>query len=193
MEQNRIGNVSDYMKALEDMSGQVLGSAILLFGLSAFVFLVLLRESRFMSDFLQKKFGGLRILLLQFSGSMIAGVTLFGREASEERIKFELRPFWTYVEIAKGDSGLALQVFLNVLLFLPLGLALPLCFDSCRTVRHTIVVSALISAMIELIQGVSSIGLCELDDVFHNVLGALIGYGVFCIFEKCYVSLEKRE
>ena len=38
-----------------------------------------------------------------------------------------------------------------------------------------------LSIMIELLQFILKRGLCETDDVIHNVLGAAIGFGIYCI------------
>jgi len=37
---------------------------------------------------------------------------------------------------------------------------------------------------IEVIQLVFKLGLFEFDDVFHNVLGAVIGYGLWRVWRK---------
>ena len=46
------------------------------------------------------------------------------------------------------------------------------------TVYRVMAVGAGISVMIELLQLIFKRGLCEVDDVIHNVLGTLIGYGI---------------
>ena len=43
-------------------------------------------------------------------------------------------------------------------------------------------VGAGISVMIELLQLIFKRGLCEVDDVIHNVLGCMVGYGVYWVF-----------
>jgi len=47
-------------------------------------------------------------------------------------------------------------------------------------------VAAGLSLGIEILQLVTSRGLCELDDVFHNVIGAVIGVGVVMIGRKLF-------
>ena len=49
------------------------------------------------------------------------------------------------------------------------------------TVYRVMAVGAGISVVIELLQLIFKRGLCEVDDVIHNVLGTLIGYGIITI------------
>ena len=84
-------------------------------------------------------------------------------------------PFWSYFELAKGDREtqyLGKEILLNVMMLLPLGLVL-----ACLGHRFwkTIMIGAWISLAIEVIQFVSHRGLFEFDDIFHNVLGVIIG------------------
>lgn len=37
----------------------------------------------------------------------------------------------------------------------------------------------LLSSVIEMIQGISAIGLCELDDVVSNTIGGMLGWLVY--------------
>ena len=61
-----------------------------------------------------------------------------------------------------------------ILLFTPFGLTLPFCLKR-HPVRTTILAAAGFSMMIELVQFVFGLGLCETDDVIFNTLGAAFG------------------
>ena len=50
--------------------------------------------------------------------------------------------------------------------------------------KGAMVVGLLISVVIEVLQFVFKRGLCEVDDVIHNVLGCMIGYGVASILKR---------
>lgn len=41
-----------------------------------------------------------------------------------------------------------------------------------------------LSIVIELLQLITARGLCEFDDVFHNIIGAVIGIGVMLLYLK---------
>lgn len=62
----------------------------------------------------------------------------------------------------------------NILFFVPFGLFFPL--KKWKTVLLT---SLVFSVAIEGIQYVGGFGLCELDDVICNTVGAMIGYWIW--------------
>lgn len=68
------------------------------------------------------------------------------------------------------------NVLLNVALFTPLGVLLPLLWKKCRKWYVTIPLGFAASLTIELIQLAISRGICDVDDLFANTLGAAIGF-----------------
>ena len=118
-------------------------------------------------------FGG--IMALSLAG--ILALTLCGREwDSRMGSRFSFIPFWSYWRtFTQGDEGLGIQIVNNILLFIPFGFALPLNFPQFEKLRYTILAAALLSLAVELIQGFTGLGLCEIDDVMGNTLGAGIG------------------
>jgi len=66
---------------------------------------------------------------------------------------------------------------LNVLLFVPIGF-LAGCGLRGMTFKSVIFLGGGLSVFIELLQFVFKKGFCETDDVIHNILGCLIGYGL---------------
>ena len=81
-----------------------------------------------------------------------------------------LLPFHSYVEILKGDRQFLFENIGNVVLFIPLGVAL-----KCSGVRDVKKTSFLASLLIETIQFTFALGTFECDDLIHNTLGAVIG------------------
>ena len=76
---------------------------------------------------------------------------------------------------------------LNVLLFVPLGLIIPAISGNRLTVFPVAALTAATSATIEISQLLNS-RVTDVDDFFMNVIGALIGYGLF----RCIASKTKR-
>ena len=70
-----------------------------------------------------------------------------------------------------------------ILLFIPFGVTLPFCLKR-HPVRATILAAAGFSMMIELVQFVFGLGLCETDDVIFNTLGAAFGTLAFVIQQQ---------
>lgn len=87
-------------------------------------------------------------------------------------------PFWSYQAILGGDDMCFVEVLLNVILFIPVG------FLACGLRRinkwwKVALGGIVISCTIESLQLWLQKGLSELDDVFHNTLGAIVGYGLY--------------
>lgn len=68
------------------------------------------------------------------------------------------------------------NVLLNVAMFVPLGFLLPLLWKPCRKWYVAIPSGFGFSLAIELIQLLTRRGVCDVDDLFCNTLGAAIGY-----------------
>ena len=71
------------------------------------------------------------------------------------------------------------QILANVIMFLPVGVL------AGRIWRwRGLWVAAGLSVGIEILQLITARGLCEFDDIFHNMIGAVIGIGVVMIGRK---------
>ena len=68
------------------------------------------------------------------------------------------------------------NVLLNIAMFVPLGFLLPLLGKRFRKWYVTIPVGFTVSLGLELVQLAISRGICDVDDLFCNTLGAAIGY-----------------
>lgn len=104
-------------------------------------------------------------------GAYIAAVlwiTLFSRIGDGYR-SF-LWPLHSYVEICKGEWRPLLENIGNVVLFIPLGVAL-----KCGGVKDVKKAGLLASLLIEVLQFTFALGTFECDDLIHNTLGAVIG------------------
>lgn len=104
-------------------------------------------------------------------GAYIAAVlwiTLFGRIGNGYR--GFLLPFHSYVEICKGNWKFLLENVGNIVLFIPLGVALKWC--GVRDVKRA---GFLTSLLIEVLQFTFALGTFECDDLIHNTLGVAVG------------------
>ncbi|RDY25488.1 VanZ family protein [Romboutsia weinsteinii] len=84
------------------------------------------------------------------------------------------------------------NIILNILMFVPLGILLPLIFKKCRKYWVAYLVGFLATVFLELIQLVTGKGIFELDDIFNNTLGCIIGYGIVMIFILCFIDKKKE-
>ena len=83
---------------------------------------------------------------------------------------------------------------MNVIGFIPVGFLLASVLSSTSlSIFLAIPVASLISLSIELLQLITSRGLFEFDDVFHNSLGAVIGVGLFLVFRSLLPSTSVED
>ncbi len=74
---------------------------------------------------------------------------------------------------------------LNIILFIPLGYLIPEWKKKRKATIWTVgLISLGLSCTIEIIQLVTALGWCDVDDLICNVLGGLIGYAVYCIIKS---------
>lgn len=92
-----------------------------------------------------------------------------------------LRPFWSYrADSSDLQSSLYVHNILNVLMFVPVGLLLGFAFNEIGW-KRLLLVALCLSVSIEVLQFILHNGFSELDDVMHNVIGAALGYGIYCL------------
>lgn len=116
-----------------------------------------------------------RTVLALYITLLISG-TLLGREPGEE-YQAKWLPFWSYREYAaERNTALLLQIIHNVLVFIPWPMLYSLVFPRMRRFWLCVGSALGFSVLIEITQLVWKLGLFEFDDMFHNTLGAVIGY-----------------
>lgn len=107
---------------------------------------------------------------------------VFSREALEE-YHFIFRPFWSYDAIMNGRKDLIKEHYLNVALFIPFGLLLGVVLKQKKW-WWVLVSGCTVSLLIEILQLLLKRGTCELDDLMHNTVGVMLGYGLFLVVKK---------
>lgn len=124
--------------------------------------------------------------LLAGYGLVYAGLTFAFRAPTPGR-QIDLRPLWSYREAFAVRGGLriarlgvARQIMLNVMLYVPLGCLLPLAFRK-HPFLYTLLTALALSCLTEIIQYFTRLGLCETDDVLDNGLGCLIGMAMLTL------------
>ena len=129
---------------------------------------------------------GIVLLLAEWIFLVLCAIVFF-REIGAER-GYNLMPFWSYWDY--GEHSYFLEMFgeniLNVLLFVPIGF-LAGCGLQGMTFKKVLILGGGLSVFIELLQLIFKKGFCETDDVIHNVLGCLIGYGLWRV---CCIRLH---
>ena len=73
------------------------------------------------------------------------------------------------------------QIIANVIMFVPVGMLTGLLWR-----WRGLWFAAGLSVGIEILQLITARGLCEFDDIFHNMIGAVIGVGIVMIGRKLF-------
>ena len=68
----------------------------------------------------------------------------------------------------------------NILLLLPLGIFLPMCFKRLRRFKSTVITCALVSLSIDF----GNFRSCDIDDIILNTLGGMIGFIIYKVIDK---------
>lgn len=118
-------------------------------------------------------------LLTAWSIAHIFAMTLLGREPGSVGKRFELELFWSYKEALYGNTEMGMEIAANILLFIPAAICLPVLFPFFRSIWHMLALTCLTTSCIELIQGISGMGLFEFDDILNNTAGAVLGWAVY--------------
>ena len=107
---------------------------------------------------------------------IILSATLIGRQVQAEPRK-NLEFFWCLrLALQTGKFRYWGDIIGNILLFVPLGLLIPLAFPQLSNWYIVLFCGMILSVSIELIQYFARLGILELDDIFHNTCGTVLGY-----------------
>ncbi len=117
--------------------------------------------------------------------------TVSGRKSGSYDIS--LIPFISF-ENAKTNTELYRSMFMNLLLFMPLGLCMPFALPKKVKIKGLLTIGAgmVLSIAIEAIQFFFSLGRCETDDVIMNTTGVIIGTSVYLFFFLVQTIKRKR-
>ena len=149
-----------------------------------------------------KRFAGYRswkVLVTIILITATAGViyTTLGTRAGGEAFQVNLKPLHSYREVMNGGNPEILRSnFMNGVLFYPIGLLATALLSGKWPERIRLVLAVVFCAMlsvgIEYLQYDFSLGQCEIDDVIHNVLGALAGSTMMLKLPPVAESLSEK-
>lgn len=133
---------------------------------------------------LEKPYGRIvrRVGLLAFSLYAIYAMTLLDRMDTGVSL-LSLDFLWTWKRALEGSVKHQYFIVGNILLFVPYGMTVTSLFPKgkCRW-WMAFLIGAATSGCIEIAQMVFHAGLCELDDVIHNTMGMMVGYGAVTVW-----------
>lgn len=94
-----------------------------------------------------------------------------------------VEPFETIAKYTHSDNRYNYDMWFrllvgNLLLFVPLGLFVPLLFTGMRNFWRFAALAIIVITGVELTQKYSLTGYFDIDDILLNVIGALVGYAL---------------
>ncbi len=94
----------------------------------------------------------------------------------------EIKRFIVYHQTI-GIEGFFVNLFGNVIAFMPFGFCLPTISVNDQKLYRILFWSFGFSLTIEVIQLVYKIGIFDVDDLFLNTIGGVLGYMCFCVIK----------
>lgn len=116
------------------------------------------------------------LLLLEYLIMLYCSMVLFRPLGESPKCNFH--SFWSYSAIMSGRVELIPENVMNVLAFIIVG-ALLVCACRSLTLWKVTLIGGGMSLTIETSQFIFNRGIAEVDDVMHNTVGCLIGYGLY--------------
>lgn len=105
-----------------------------------------------------------------------------------EQYTLNLKPF-NWIGTIDGFDKFVVEKIPNIMLFIPLGFFVPAVFKNMRKFWKTSLLAFAVTFSIEFFQyfaGRSS----DIDDIIMNLLGAIIGYVLFELFNRCFTRTK---
>ena len=84
------------------------------------------------------------------------------------------------------------NVLLNIAMLIPFGILIPLLFQRCKKWNYMLLASLGLVLYIETTQYFTGRGIFDIDDIFGNTLGAMIGYLLLMLVLSIFVEKEHR-
>ena len=133
----------------------------------------------------------LMVYFLFFAESM--GRTSMGQEYHYNLMPLkEIRRYITYYDVI-GPFTVFLNLAGNILAFVPFGLFFPLLSRKNRGFFKVTLISFEVSLLVELIQLVTRVGSCDVDDMILNTTGAAFGYILFAVSHFIYRKNRRKQ
>ena len=96
------------------------------------------------------------------------------------------------INLTLFDTAGSTTYLLNIVLFMPFGFLLPTIWPQFRKMKNTVCAGFFFSLAIELNQLLNN-RITDVDDLFTNTLGAIIGYFLYSVLFKLICKREEKK
>lgn len=129
------------------------------------------------------------VYVFLFYLSLVYGVTQIATVWDISRYETWIRV--SQINLTLFDTAGSTAYLLNILLFMPLGFLLPTIWPHFRKMKNTVCAGFFFSLAIELNQLLNN-RITDIDDLFTNTLGAIIGYVIYRVLFKMICKREEK-
>lgn len=132
-------------------------------------------------------------LLLVMWAVLIVCSTLLPPWDHLDHFRIILPPHWRVIPelITAHGINVTSHELLNVLMFAPIGLALPFVLNSSKF-GQTLLAGFCFTFSVEFLQGFTSLRDGNIDDVICNTIGAAIGYLLYLLMKLLFPKLTEK-
>ncbi|MGG5793765.1 VanZ family protein [Bacillus nitratireducens] len=130
------------------------------------------------------------VYVFLFYLSLVYGVTQIATVWDISRYETWIRV--SQINLTLFDTAGSTTYLLNILLFMPLGFLLPTIWPHFRKMKNTVCAGFFFSLAIELNQLLNN-RITDIDDLFTNTLGAIVGYVLYRALFKMICKREEKK
>ncbi|HDX9660919.1 TPA: VanZ family protein [Bacillus toyonensis] len=130
------------------------------------------------------------VYVFLFYLSLVYGVTQIATVWDISRYETWIRV--SQINLTLFDTAGSTAYLLNIVLFMPLGFLLPTIWSQFRKMKNTVCAGFFFSLAIELNQLLNN-RITDIDDLFTNTLGAIIGYVLYRVLFKMIFTKEEKK
>lgn len=133
------------------------------------------------------------MILLSFYVVVLLYFTVIGRY-SQSYYRYEFEIFESYKRLfCEFDIVSFRQILVNLVMLIPVGFLLSLIIKGRFKYFKVIVISFIMTSAIEISQLIFKSGTCEFDDIFNNMISAILGIFLFVCTKSIYTRYLKKE
>lgn len=115
----------------------------------------------------------------------MTGRTISDRTYHYNLILFkEIKRFIVYRE-QLGALAVTANLLGNILIFLPFGMLVPFLTKRFKKFWGVTLLTFELSLLVELVQLVTKVGSCDVDDLLLNTVGGMLGFACYAIAVRC--------
>jgi len=133
------------------------------------------------------------LILFVIYGVMLLGATFLSRGNFYTREQI-VPLFASYREAwYQGQMSNVRNLMVNILMFVPFGFLVPIGIKRLKPFWKTYLAGLVVTVVIECLQIVTARGIFECDDILNNLVGTMIGYGVYTLFELVVDKVIRKD